>query len=68
LDPFDALAHKFFDELREPNAKLPNGKPLPPLFNFTENELKILVQRGLQKKLIPPHLQESIKLPNVAGK
>ncbi|VFQ84012.1 unnamed protein product [Cuscuta campestris] len=31
----EALAHPFFDALREPNACLPNGKPLPPLFNFT---------------------------------
>lgn len=37
----EALAHPFFDELRDPNAagvapnaRLPNGRPLPPLFNF----------------------------------
>jgi len=36
MDPFEALCHPFFDELREQGAKLPNGKPLPPLFNFTE--------------------------------
>lgn len=32
----DACAHPFFDELREPNARLPNGRPLPPLFNFKQ--------------------------------
>jgi hypothetical protein len=26
--------HPFFDELRDPNCRLPNGRPLPPLFNF----------------------------------
>lgn len=26
--------HPFFDELRDPNTRLPNGRPLPPLFNF----------------------------------
>ena len=31
-----SLAHPFFDELREPNARLPNGKSLPNLFNFTD--------------------------------
>ena len=31
-----ALAHPFFDELREANARLPNGKSLPNLFNFTD--------------------------------
>lgn len=32
----EALAHPFFDELREPNVRLPNGRPLPPLFNFKQ--------------------------------
>ena len=30
----DALIHPFFDELRDPNTRLPNGRILPPLFNF----------------------------------
>ncbi|KAJ1387242.1 P-type ATPase, A domain superfamily [Sesbania bispinosa] len=36
----EALAHPFFDELRDPNTRLPNGRFLPPLFNFKANELK----------------------------
>lgn len=32
----EACAHPFFDELREPNSRLPNGHPLPPLFNFKQ--------------------------------
>jgi kinase len=64
-DPFEALAHPFFDELREPGAKLPNGKPLPPLFDFTEAELKLMVQKNLAKKLIPADLQGKIKLPDL---
>ena len=51
--PLESLAHPFFDELREPGLKLPNGRPLPPLFNFTEKELKLIEQKGLTKKLIP---------------
>ena len=35
ITPLEACAHAFFDELREPNNKLPNGRELPPLFNFT---------------------------------
>ncbi|KAG5381406.1 hypothetical protein IGI04_032876 [Brassica rapa subsp. trilocularis] len=31
----EACAHPFFDDLRDPNISLPNGRPLPPLFNFT---------------------------------
>lgn len=32
----EACAHPFFNELREPHARLPNGRPLPPLFNFKQ--------------------------------
>ncbi|KAL0756620.1 hypothetical protein Bca101_094288 [Brassica carinata] len=31
----EACAHPFFDALRDPNASLPNGRALPPLFDFT---------------------------------
>lgn len=36
--PLVALLDPYFDELRDPNTRLPNGQPLPPLFNFTEEE------------------------------
>ncbi|RVE46742.1 hypothetical protein evm_008605 [Chilo suppressalis] len=51
LSPLQACAHSFFDELREPAARLPNGRPLPPLFNFTEYELSI--QPSLNEFLKP---------------
>lgn len=36
LKPWEVCAHPFFDEIRDPNARLPpSGKPLPPLFNFS---------------------------------
>jgi glycogen synthase kinase 3 beta len=31
----EACAHPFFDDLRDPRASLPNGRALPPLFDFT---------------------------------
>ena len=54
ITPLQACAHTYFDELREPGTKLPNGRELPPLFNFTEAELKI--QPTLNAQLIPSHL------------
>ena len=42
VTPLQACAHTFFDELREPGVKLPSGKSLPPLFNFTDAELKAM--------------------------
>jgi glycogen synthase kinase 3 beta len=54
ITPLQACAHTYFDELREPGTKLPSGRDLPPLFNFTDAELKI--QPTLNSQLIPSHL------------
>jgi serine/threonine protein kinase len=50
----DALMHPFFDELRDPNTRLPNGRFLPPLFNFKAHELKGLPME-VATKLVPEH-------------
>ncbi|KAL2460683.1 Shaggy-related protein kinase alpha [Abeliophyllum distichum] len=50
----DALTHPFFDELRDTNTRLPNGRFLPPLFNFKPHELKGVHVETLVK-LIPEH-------------
>jgi serine/threonine protein kinase len=56
---FGCLAHAFFDELRDPNARLPNGKALPEsIFNFTEEELRMMDDMGLRDKLLPPHMAD----------
>jgi len=40
LKPLRALGHKFFDELRDQNTKMPNGEALPrSLFEFTQEEV-----------------------------
>lgn len=59
LHPFDALAHPFFHELRKPGAKLPNGKPLPPLFNFTAEELSLADEFGIRDVIVPKHEADS---------
>lgn len=51
----EACAHPFFDELREPNARLPNGRPLPPLFNFKQ-EVHLLIYFFLFQFLFSPLL------------
>jgi len=45
IDPLDALGHDFFSSLRTTNAKLPNGRALPPLFNFTDKEKALIFKR-----------------------
>lgn len=50
----EACAHPFFDELRDPNTRLPNGRPLPPLFNFKPHEWKGATPEMIEK-LIPEH-------------
>ncbi|KAL6594594.1 hypothetical protein ACP70R_040951 [Stipagrostis hirtigluma subsp. patula] len=53
----EALIHPFFDELRDPNTRLPNGRFLPPLFNFKPHELKSVPMEFLVK-LIPEHARK----------
>lgn len=43
ISPLQACAHSFFDELRDPNGKLPNGRPFPALFNFTQEGLYLIL-------------------------
>ncbi|KAM7277251.1 hypothetical protein ACFE04_019117 [Oxalis oulophora] len=53
----DAMVHPFFDELRDPNTRLPNGRFLPPLFNFKAHEMKG-VPGEVVAKLIPEHARK----------
>ncbi|KAI4484435.1 hypothetical protein M0802_013052 [Mischocyttarus mexicanus] len=57
MTPLQACAHSFFNELREQGTRLPNGRELPPLFNFTEHELRI--QPTLNSILIPKYSMQS---------
>ncbi|KVH88038.1 shaggy-related protein kinase eta isoform X1 [Cynara cardunculus var. scolymus] len=54
----EAIAHPFFDEIRQPNARLPNGRQLPPLFNFKQ-ELSA-ASPELVNRLIPDHVKRQI--------
>lgn len=61
LKPLEACAHPFFDKLRDPATKLPNGCPLPTLFNFTKKELEGF--EHLRSSLIPEHARRSSDAP-----
>ena len=50
--PIYLLGHPFFDELRDINTKLENGRNLPNLFNFNKTEMKI-DPKFVKEKLIP---------------
>nr|AWF73665.1 glycogen synthase kinase 3 [Heterostelium pallidum] len=63
LKPTEICAHPFFDELRDPKSTLPDGRPLPPLFNFTIAE-QLTMGPKLAKILIPPHAMSAIELPS----
>ncbi|RIA95764.1 Pkinase-domain-containing protein [Glomus cerebriforme] len=58
LTAIQAMCHPFFDELRNPETRLPNGKELPKLFDFTAQELSI--REDLISQLVPPHAEEEI--------
>lgn len=69
LSAVEALVHPYFDELRQPPPSgqsaqlLPNGRPFPPLFDFTREELS--VRPDLISKLVPPHAEESLKAKGI---
>jgi len=65
LSPLDACTHQFFDELRQANTRLPNGRPLPPVFNFSQAELEI--KPSLNAKLIPAHYVQASATAAGAG-
>ena len=51
--PIAGCTHTFFDELRDPACRLPNGRDLPPLFDFTKHEVATYPE--LMEKLHPEH-------------
>ncbi|RYP79644.1 hypothetical protein DL770_006593 [Monosporascus sp. CRB-9-2] len=62
LGAIDAMVHPFFDELRDPNTKLPDSRhstgqlrDLPNLFDFNKHELSIAPH--LNHKLVPAHMK-----------
>ncbi|XP_064985661.1 shaggy-related protein kinase eta-like isoform X1 [Musa acuminata AAA Group] len=64
----EACAHPLFDELRERNARLPNGRPFPLLFDFNKQEL-LGASPALIDKLVPEHARRQCGLDfvQVAG-
>ncbi|XP_039310384.1 glycogen synthase kinase-3 beta isoform X6 [Solenopsis invicta] len=65
MTPMQACAHSFFNELREQGTRLPSGRELPPLFNFTEHELRI--QPILNCVLIPKYIQSAAATTGTEG-
>jgi serine/threonine protein kinase len=53
ISAMEALASPFFDSLRRGDARLPNGKPLPPLFDFTQEEMKEMKVLGITARVVP---------------
>ncbi|OZJ02263.1 Protein kinase gsk3 [Bifiguratus adelaidae] len=53
LTAAEAMVHPFFDELRSPDCHMLDGRELPPLFNFTAQEL--FVRPDLLHRLVPSH-------------
>ncbi|KAF2446297.1 glycogen synthase kinase-like protein-3 beta [Karstenula rhodostoma CBS 690.94] len=62
LSAVDAMVQPFFDELRDPQTRLPDSRhpngatrDLPELFNFTHHELSIAPH--LNQQLVPAHIK-----------
>ncbi|OQD78713.1 hypothetical protein PENDEC_c001G00225 [Penicillium decumbens] len=66
LSAIEAMCHPFFDELRDPNTRLPDSrhhnnppKDMPQLFDFSRHELSIAPQ--MNQKLVPPHARPALE-------
>ncbi|PXF49036.1 Glycogen synthase kinase-3 beta [Gracilariopsis chorda] len=59
LKPMQGLAHPYFDELRLPSCKLPSGKPLPSLFDFSEHEFRHAAE--LASTILPSSVYEDLR-------
>ncbi|KAJ5092260.1 hypothetical protein NUU61_007130 [Penicillium alfredii] len=62
LSAIEAMCHPFFDELRDPNTRLPDSRhhnnparELPNLFDFSRHELSIAPE--LNNQLVPAHIR-----------
>ncbi|KAG1009118.1 hypothetical protein G6F27_005866 [Rhizopus arrhizus] len=58
ISPIEALCHPFFDAIRDPNTKLSEDRILPPVLNFTREELSI--RPDLIRRLVPPHAEREL--------
>jgi len=53
------MCHPLFDELRQEGIRMPNGKDMPRLFDFTREELS--VRPDLMRTLVPPHCEPELR-------
>ncbi|THC90215.1 hypothetical protein EYZ11_010329 [Aspergillus tanneri] len=66
LSAIEAMCHPFFDELRDPNIRLPDSRhpnsssrELPNLFDFSKHELSIAP--AMNSRLVPPHARPALE-------
>jgi glycogen synthase kinase 3 beta len=66
LSAIEAMVHPFFDELRNPDTRLPDSRhtnggtrDLPQLFDFSHHELSI--RPDLNQQLVPPHARVALR-------
>jgi glycogen synthase kinase 3 beta len=59
LTAVEALCHPFFDELRTGDMRMPNGREMPLLFNWTKEELSI--RPDLIHRLVPKQAEADLQ-------
>lgn len=61
IDPFEALAHPFFDELRGKVTPPKGNRDLPPLFNLTPKEYQAAKDKNILNRILPPDRLQAMK-------
>lgn len=64
------MTHYFFDDIRKPETKLPSGKELPELFNFSPLGklhliLELSIRPDLTRQLVPPHAEAALRAAGI---
>lgn len=63
LSAIEAMCHPLFHELRLEGTSMPSGREMPPLFNFTREELSI--RPDLNSTLVPNWREEELRSRNI---
>ncbi|KAL8452802.1 hypothetical protein Emag_002175 [Eimeria magna] len=67
LLPLEALAHEFFDELRNPKTRLPGGGALPELFSFLPIELESMSPGTREKCMAAQRTANSVDVQETSA-
>nr|CAH04890.1 glycogen synthase kinase 3 [Suberites domuncula] len=62
ITPMEACAHAMFNEIRQPGARMPNGREFP--LSLTLHPKNLAIRPSLESILLPPHVSKASATPS----